>query len=142
MMSHLGHGRLDAVHVICSGTGGAVYHVVPLLTSAHQAVFLTSSFVDALVTIPVTLGYLGDGWLETVSVVALVTTITQQQRILILTSVTELTRRLHDRLVPGDGGLQDIEGHGQLSCVLGVLDSFSPGHQTSRKTTSLLLLLG
>ena len=75
---------------------------------------------------PVAFRDLGDGRLEAVSVITFVTAVTQQQSVLILSAVTELAARLHDRLVPGYGGLQHIESHGKLGGVLGVLDGFAP----------------
>ena len=53
--------------------------------------------------LPITLGNLGDGRFEAVCMVSLITAIAQQQSILILSSVTELTGGLHDRLVPSNG---------------------------------------
>ena len=119
---------------------------VTILSSAHQTVSLPSGFVDALVTIPamflfhhqnigpththlpVSLWDFCDRRLEAVGVESLITAVTEQQCTLVLSAVTKLTRGLHDGLVPGDGRLQDVEGHGQLGCVTGVLHRLPPSN--------------
>ena len=59
---------------------------------------------------------------------SLVAAVAQQQRVLVLSAVAELAAGLHDGLVPGDGRLQDVEGHGQLGCVTGVLHRLPPSN--------------
>jgi len=99
----LDESRLDAVHVVGTWTGSAVDQVCSFRSSTNQAVTLSRGLVDTFITIPITLGNLGDGRFEAVCMVSLITAIAQQQSILILSSVTELTGGLHDRLVPGNG---------------------------------------
>ena len=51
---YLGHVWGDAVGVVGPGTGAAVYEIVSILFSAHQAVLLACCLVDTLVAIPIT----------------------------------------------------------------------------------------
>ena len=52
--------------------------------------------------------------------------IAKEQRVLVVTAVAQLAEGLHDGLVPRDGGLKDVEGHGHLGRGLGLPDAFPP----------------
>ena len=78
--------------MISSGTRSAVDDIVRVLTSTHQTMLLSGGLVDTFIAVPVTLGDLGDGGLETVGVVTLVTTITQQHRVFVILALADLVK--------------------------------------------------
>lgn len=80
-------------------------------TSANDTLPITSSFVFTLKTIPITVRNFVHAGLEAVGVIATVATVAQQQLILRLSRLTELTIRFHDALVPGDARFQHVQCH-------------------------------
>ena len=56
----------------------------------------TSGLIDALITEPVSFRDVVKAWLEAIGMVAFVTPIAKQQRILVVPTMAKLTKRLHD----------------------------------------------
>ena len=75
--THFGERRREAVGVVGPRAGGARDKVLPLELAAHQAVLDAGGLVDALVAVPITIRDVGQAGLETVGMVAFVTTITK-----------------------------------------------------------------
>ncbi len=126
--------------MICPRTGGARDQVLPVLLPADKAVPDAGGLVDALEAVPVSIRHRRQRRAEAVHVVALVTAVAQQQRVLVLPAVAQLAEGLHDGLVPRDGGLQHVEADGQLRRSLRLPHPFPPGQEAPRQVALLLVL--
>ena len=58
-----------------------------------------------------------------------VTAVAEKQRVFVVPAVTELAVGLHDGLVPGDGRLQHVEGHGHLGGRRGLPKAVPPNDE-------------
>ena len=105
----------------------------PILLPTDQTMLDSSCFVDTLKAIPVPFWNGCQAWLETVHVISFVTSITQKKRIFVIARVTQLAKRFHYWLVPGNRSFQDIKSRCQLSRCLGLFNSLAPSYQSSGK---------
>lgn len=103
--------------MICPRAQLTVHHLAERWrsqTTANNTLSIASSFVFTLEAVPITIRDLVHARLEAVRVITPVATVAQQQLVLGLSRLTELTIRLHDALVPGDARFQHVQCHRKL----------------------------
>lgn len=98
--------------------------------TAHATYALVvEKFAYANVAIPITLGYGFQCGLEAIRVKTTIAIVTQQELVLVVVAIANLTNDLHDGFVPSDVFVQFDDHNGQLRARCGILNKSTPHFQ-------------